>query len=68
MDYSYFYMDEVKDVSKLHYDVFISAFDGCERTTIIYDKVCAENKYCLVFPQYAQEACSLPSKAEIKTS
>ena len=60
MDYSYFYMEEIKDVSKLHYDVFISAFDGCERTTIIYDNIGAENKYCLVFPQYAQEACPLP--------
>ena len=55
-------MEEIKDVSKLHYDIFISAFDGCERTTIIYDKVCARNKYCLVFPQYAQEVCSLPDK------
>lgn len=62
MDYSYYYMDVIKDAAKLHYDIFISAFDGCERTTIIYNKVCAENKYWLVFPQYVQDACVLPDK------
>lgn len=53
-------MEEVKDIKKLHYDVFISAFDGCERTIATYDKILAEGKYWIVFPQYRQKKEDLP--------
>lgn len=53
-------MDEVKSVGQLHYDVFLSAFDGCERTIITFDKINAEEKHWIVFPQYEQKKESLP--------
>ena len=60
MDFSYNYMEEVKDITTLHYDVFISAFDGCERTTATYERITAENKIWIVFPQYEQKEDELP--------
>ena len=60
MDFSYFYMEEVKDVKQLHYDVYISAFDGCERTSLIFDKIDSVEKKWIVFPQYEQEKDTLP--------
>ena len=55
-------MEEVKEITKLHYDVFISAFDGCERTISTYDKIIAPKKYWIVFPQYEQNKDELPEK------
>lgn len=52
MKFSYFYIDEVDTESVLNYDVFISAFDGCERTLSIYNRVCAPDKKWIIFPQY----------------
>lgn len=60
MDFSYYYMEEVKDVDQLHYDVFISAFDGCERTSLPFGKVKSDEKHWMVFPQYEQSKDSLP--------
>lgn len=34
------------------YDLFISAFDGCDRTIIPYRKVIANEKIWMIFPQY----------------
>ena len=59
-NYSYYYMEEIKDASKLRYDVFISGFDGSERTKVIYDKITAIEKYWFVFPQYTQSDSLLP--------
>ncbi len=53
-------MEEVKDINKLHYDVFVSAFDGCQRTITVYDKIDADEKHWIVFPQYDQQHDSLP--------
>ena len=47
-------MEEVKKINDLRYDVFISAYDGCERTIATYNKIKAEKKYWIVFPQYEQ--------------
>ena len=55
-------MEEVKDFGQLHYDVFISAFDGCERTTVIFNIIDAKEKYWIVFPQYGLEESKLPKK------
>lgn len=60
MDFSYYFMEEVKEIDKLHFDVFISAFDGCERTTATYEKIPADKKYWIVFPQYEQKKEELP--------
>ena len=54
MNYSYYFIEEIKDVSSLQYDVFISVFDGCKRTKVVFDNVKATNKYWLVIPQYNQ--------------
>ena len=62
MDFSYYYMDEVKDCSNLHYNVFISGFDGCERTTVPFSKIQADEKYWLVFPQYNHKKEDLPEQ------
>ena len=59
-DFSYYYMEEVKDASSLSYDVFISAFDSCERTKAVFCKVNAAEKYWLVFPQYDLKDKDLP--------
>lgn len=45
-------MEEIKDVSSLQYDVFISVYDGCIRTKNVFDKVQARRKYWLIIPQY----------------
>ena len=58
MDFSYNYMEEVKDITTLHYDLFISAFDGCERTTATYERITAENKYGLYFRSMSKKKMS----------
>lgn len=60
MDYSYYFMDEIKDCGDLCYNLFISGYDGCARTTIPYGKIHADEKYWLVFPQYEQGIDDLP--------
>lgn len=60
MNYSYYFIEEVKDVSALQYDVFISVFDGCDRTQETFKRVSAAKKYWLVIPQYKQSAEKLP--------
>ena len=59
-NFSYYFMEEVKDVKQLHYDVFISAFDGCVRTCATFDKIQAAEKKWIVFPQYEQKKEQLP--------
>ena len=44
MNYSYYFIEEVKDVSALQYDVFISVFDGCDRTQETFKRVSAAKK------------------------
>ena len=60
MDFSYYFMNEVKDCSNLCYDIFISAYDECERTAVPFGKIQAEEKYWVVFPQYNQKKDTLP--------
>jgi hypothetical protein len=54
INFSYYYMEEVKDIKQLHYDVFISAFDGCVRTNSTFEKIRATEKIWIVFPQYEE--------------
>lgn len=61
MDYSYYFIEEVKDITTLQYDVFISAYDGCDRTKETYKKLKATSKYWLVIPQYNQSLEERPS-------
>lgn len=60
MEYSYCYIKEISDMSEVKCDIFISGFDGSERTQVVYDKIVAREKYWLVFPQYAQDGCPPP--------
>ena len=62
MDYSYCYIEEVRDTSKLRCNIFISGFDGSERTKVVYDTITAQEKHWLVFPQYAQDMRLLPDE------
>lgn len=61
MNYSYYFIEEIKDVSALQYDVFISVYDGCERTKYVFNKVKASNKHWLVIPQYNQSDDEKPA-------
>lgn len=68
MDYSIFYKEEVspnaiKDISA--YDLFISSYDGCERTLKIFDEVKASKKVWLLFPHYSIDVSSITSDHEI---
>jgi hypothetical protein len=54
MNYSYYFNEEIQDTSTLQYDVFISVYDGCDRTKETFMKVKAGSKYWLVIPQYNQ--------------
>lgn len=51
MRYSYFYQREWCADDQV-YDVFLSGYDGCERTSTIFKQAKATNKYWLLFPQY----------------
>ena len=52
MNYTYYYIEELRD-RELNYDIFLSAYDGCDRTKKMYDRVNANRlKQWLIFPQY----------------
>lgn len=51
MKYSYFYKQEWCADDR-EYDVFLSGYDGCERTNTIFKQTKAKSKYWLLFPQY----------------
>ena len=55
MDYSIFYKTSYEngkvDCGK-GYDFFFSAFDNCERTSIIFENILAEQKIWINFPHY----------------
>ncbi len=64
MNYSYYFIEEVNDISEVSYDVFISAFDGCERTLDTYNRITSKVKYWLLFPQYKfADTIQLPQDA-----
>lgn len=52
IDFSLFYIDEVENISSLKYDLFISVYDGCERTKNTFNKIDAQDKLWLLVPQY----------------
>ena len=62
IDFTIFYKNSYEngDVSPLSkYDFFFSAYDDCERTKVIFDKVQATQKIWIDFPHYRNT--SLPS-------
>jgi hypothetical protein len=69
MDYSIFYKEEIapdalKGLSA--YDLFISAYDGCERTLKIFEEVQAKEKVWLLFPHYSAIAInSISSEQQV---
>ena len=60
MNYSYYFIEEIQDVASLQYDIFISGYDGCDRTKETFKKVSAGKKYWLVIPQYNQSVEERP--------
>lgn len=68
MDYSIFYKEEIppdaiKDVPK--YDLFISSYDGCERTLKVFDEISSSRKIWLLFPHYSIDSTSITTEHEI---
>ncbi|NMR26464.1 hypothetical protein HH219_13130 [Pseudoalteromonas sp. NEC-BIFX-2020_015] len=63
MHYSLYYRDELNIEEQWDkWDLFISAFNLSERLNAVYDKVNANKKYWLVFPEYDFEADELPTE------
>lgn len=58
MDYTIFYKTSY-DNGNIDcgegYDLFISAYDGCERTTTIFDKIKSDKKIWIDFPHYKND-------------
>lgn len=55
MDFTKFYKSSFgpeEEIDGPEYDLFISAYDECDRTRIIYDKIKSKRKFWLLFPQY----------------
>ncbi len=55
MDYTIFYkgsFNPTKEFKCHEYDLFISAYDGCDRTIIPFNKIRANKKLWMLFPQY----------------
>lgn len=55
MNFTIFYKEKYSNINELgtlNYDIFISGFDNCSRTTEVFDKVNAAKKIWLIFPQY----------------
>lgn len=64
MNYTIFYKDsyDYGDLTNLSdYDIFLSAYDNCNRTKDIFNKVKANQKRWFIFPQYSGiKAAELP--------
>ncbi len=55
MDFTKFYKSSFnpeEDFDCPEYDLFISAYDECDRTRIPYDRIIAKEKLWMLFPQY----------------
>ncbi len=64
-NYNIFYKEILTDfnsINKSGYDLFISAFEPCERVKVAFNSVEALKKIWLIFPQYEIPAGKLPSE------
>jgi hypothetical protein len=55
-DFSIFYKNKFSDgdiPSSYEYDYFFSAYDDCERTKLLFEKICSKNKLWIIFPHYS---------------
>lgn len=55
MDYTIFYKDSYDNgdlTDSPNYDVFLSAFDNCNRTNEVFSRVKSAQKKWFIFPQY----------------
>lgn len=55
MDYTIFYKDSYTNgdlTNSSEYDIFLSAFDNCNRTKEIFERVKSSQKQWFIFPQY----------------
>lgn len=71
MDYTIFYKEfyDYGDLRKSpNYDLFWSAFDNCNRTKEIFNKVKSTQKKWFIFPQYNHKTEDLPTSEGIYNS
>ncbi|MGE8532998.1 MAG: hypothetical protein ACN6OJ_00260 [Chryseobacterium sp.] len=55
IDFSYFYKDKYsfdEIPTNESYDLLLSAYDGCDRTKKIFDKIVADTKKWIIYPHY----------------
>lgn len=58
MKYSFFYKTKLDDIdeklifSNFKYDLFISAYNECDRVNFVYNNVDAPKKHWIIFPEY----------------
>lgn len=54
MDYTIFYKNSYEngEVGNETYDLFFSAYDNCDRTKVIFEKITASKKFWFLFPHY----------------
>lgn len=69
MDYSIFYKSsyengEISDFGE--YDLFLSGFDSCERTQVIFDRIKSARKIWVLFPHYQID--NIETQEEIYTN
>jgi len=61
MDYSFYYRSELKQEQDWgKWDLFLSAYNLSQRLEKVFDKVSAEDKFWLIFPEYDFTAEELP--------
>lgn len=51
IDFSIFYSEQIKSISDKKFDLYISAFDGCDRTVLPFNESDAKRKVFISFPQ-----------------
>jgi len=54
-------VENFNSVNNIDFDLFISAFEPCERVTSTFKDINAKQKTWIVFPQYEIQATQLPS-------
>lgn len=70
MDFTKFYKSSFNPSDNFkcpHYDLFVSAFDGCDRTLIPFQKVSAKEKLWMLFPQYIYDK-AVPQESVYKSA
>lgn len=68
MDYTIFYKEIYPDGkidASIEYDLFFSAYDNCERTKEIFNKINSKRKIWFNFPHYQNGTINVPAPGEL---